>query len=149
MKERLLKFLNMENLSATRFADEIGVQRSSISHILSGRNKPSYDFIYKTLEKFSNINAEWLINGKGSMYKEDHEKVVNKVSEELSFDTGVKKPENKLNSEPTQEKVKDIINKQVIEQKNIEKRNIFDVKSVEKVIIFFSDGKFKEYSPEE
>jgi transcriptional regulator with XRE-family HTH domain len=54
-----------EQLSASMFADKVGVQRSSISHILSGRNKPSLDFILKVTTKFSFIDIQWLLNGKG------------------------------------------------------------------------------------
>jgi transcriptional regulator with XRE-family HTH domain len=53
-------------LTATLFADKIGVQRSSISHILSGRNKPSLDFILKITSEFSDVDIKWLLNGKGS-----------------------------------------------------------------------------------
>ena len=48
------------------FADKIGVQRSSISHILSGRNKPSLDFILKVTNEFTDVDIYWLLNGKGS-----------------------------------------------------------------------------------
>lgn len=68
MKDRLLKFLVAENISATQFADDIGVQRSSVSHILAGRNNPSFDFIQKTLSRYPHLNAEWLILGKGGMF---------------------------------------------------------------------------------
>src|SRR4030066_1678355 len=71
MKDRIIKFLTQENLSATKFADEIGVQRSSISHILSGRNNPSFDFIQKILTRYRNLNSEWLLLGSGPMYKKD------------------------------------------------------------------------------
>jgi transcriptional regulator with XRE-family HTH domain len=70
MKERLSQFLQLEQLSPARFADILGVQRSGISHILSGRNKPGFDFIEKVLTKFPEMNAEWLITGKGKTYKE-------------------------------------------------------------------------------
>ena len=69
MKDQLNKIMEAEGMNPAKFADEIGVQRSSISHILSGRNKPSFDFISKVLKRFSGINAEWLITGKGSMIK--------------------------------------------------------------------------------
>src|SRR5690606_15634735 len=52
--------------SAAAFADKIGVQRSSISHILSGRNKPSLDFILKILAAYPDVELYWLLNGKGS-----------------------------------------------------------------------------------
>ncbi len=63
---RLKKIMDYYGLSASAFADKVGVQRSSISHILSGRNKPSLDFILKVLHAYPEVNLYWLINGKGS-----------------------------------------------------------------------------------
>jgi len=70
MKERILEFLKQENKSSAQFAEEIGVQASGISHILSGRNNPSLDFVLKMLEKYKFLSTDWLLFGKGSMYKE-------------------------------------------------------------------------------
>ena len=67
MKERLIRLLDSEQLSASKFADKIGVQRSSVSHVLSGRNKPSYDFLQKTLISFPGLSSEWLMLGQGEM----------------------------------------------------------------------------------
>jgi transcriptional regulator with XRE-family HTH domain len=72
MKERILDFLKKENKSSSQFAEEIGVQPSGISHILSGRNNPSLDFVLKMLERYSYLSTDWLLFGKGSMYKEQH-----------------------------------------------------------------------------
>ncbi len=69
MEDRLLKLLDTEQLTSAKFADAIGVQRSSVSHILSGRNKPSFDFLQKTLKAFPMLNADWLILGEGNMYE--------------------------------------------------------------------------------
>jgi len=69
MKDRLVQLLDLEQLSPSKFADIIGVQRSSISHVLSGRNKPSFDFLQKTLKAFPGLNADWLIQGEGTMYE--------------------------------------------------------------------------------
>jgi transcriptional regulator with XRE-family HTH domain len=68
MKERLIQLLDLEQLTPSKFADTIGVQRSSVSHLISGRNNPSFDFIQKTLTAFPGLNAEWLILGQGAMY---------------------------------------------------------------------------------
>ncbi|MFO7844898.1 MAG: helix-turn-helix transcriptional regulator, partial [Bacteroidales bacterium] len=68
MKERILALLKEKQISATKLAEIIDVQRSSISHILSGRNKPSFDFIEKILMAYPDLNAQWLITGKGEMY---------------------------------------------------------------------------------
>ena len=67
MKERIQKIIDLEKLTASKFADIIGVQRSSVSHIISGRNKPSLDFVQKILSKFPEINTDWLLSGKGSI----------------------------------------------------------------------------------
>jgi transcriptional regulator with XRE-family HTH domain len=144
MKERILKILNNEGLSATKFADIIGVQRSSISHIISGRNKPSYDFISKTLEKFPGVNAEWLINGKGNMYKED----LRESTPELFTVKDLKKEEKNIRIEDKNERKDD---KETAE--NTGKFNVKDmvtkVNKIERVIILLSDGKFREYTQSE
>jgi transcriptional regulator with XRE-family HTH domain len=62
---RLKKLMEHHQLSASTFADKIGVQRSSISHILSGRNKPSLDFILKVTSEFKDVDLYWLLNGTG------------------------------------------------------------------------------------
>ena len=64
--ERLQKIIDFNNLTASSFADRIGVQRSSISHILSGRNKPSLDFILKIIKECPEVELYWLLNGEGS-----------------------------------------------------------------------------------
>jgi len=64
--KRLQKVIDFYGESASSFAEKIGVQRSSISHILSGRNKPSLDFIMKVLSSFPEVELYWLLNGKGT-----------------------------------------------------------------------------------
>ena len=76
MNNRLQQFLELENLTPARLADMLGVQRSGLSHILSGRNKPSYDFLTRILTKFPHISADWLMTGKGKAYKESSESVI-------------------------------------------------------------------------
>ena len=71
MKERILEFLKKENKTSSQFAEEIGVQASSVSHIISGRNKPSLDFVVKMLQRFDDLSTDWLIFGKGDMYKDN------------------------------------------------------------------------------
>ena len=63
------KVIDFHQLTASMFADKIGVQRSSISHILSGRNKPSLDFILKVIAEFDEVDMYWLLNGKGTFPK--------------------------------------------------------------------------------
>ncbi len=69
MNQRLQQFLFAENISQAQFAETINVARASVSHILSGRNKPGFDFISGMVAKYPNLNVEWLITGKGKMYK--------------------------------------------------------------------------------
>lgn len=63
---RLQKIIEFHEESASGFAEKIGVQRSSISHILSGRNKPSLDFVMKVLQAYPDVSLYWLLNGKGT-----------------------------------------------------------------------------------
>jgi transcriptional regulator with XRE-family HTH domain len=62
-RERLKKLIETEGLTASKFAEKIGTQRSSVSHVLSGRNKPSLDFVIKVTNAFKDITLDWLING--------------------------------------------------------------------------------------
>ena len=64
--KRLERILKYYGLSGSAFADRIGVQRSSISHLLTGRNKPSLEFVLKVVKNFPEVNLYWLLNGKGS-----------------------------------------------------------------------------------
>ncbi len=63
IKERIQLIMKMHNLTASALADQLGVQRSNISHIISGRNKPSLDLLEKLILKFPRVNAHWLITG--------------------------------------------------------------------------------------
>jgi transcriptional regulator with XRE-family HTH domain len=71
MKERILLLIKAKNFTAAQFADEIGVQKSGVSHILSGRNNPSLDFVQKILTRFPELSSEWLIFGRGPMMLND------------------------------------------------------------------------------
>lgn len=166
MKDRLLKFLTNEEISATKFADEIGVQRSSISHILSGRNKPSYDFIQKILTRYPILNSDWLILGKGKMYKTDQPENAttnnsNKINlqadlfsslaeqndktEEISPEKPNQEPDNTLKSEYSHKKPSDDLKEELPLTYKSEKKDV----KVEQVVIFYSDGTFKAFKPQE
>ena len=69
MNTRLKQFLAAENISQSQFADTIKVVRASVSHVLSGRNKPGYDFIAAIMAAYPDLNLEWLMLGKGKMYR--------------------------------------------------------------------------------
>jgi len=76
MHERLKNWMEIEGLKSSALADSIGVNRATISHILSGRNKPSIDFLEKLLNVYPNINANWLISGIGYMQDNMEQKEV-------------------------------------------------------------------------
>ena len=69
MNTRLKQFLAAENISQSQFADTIKVVRASVSHVLSGRNKPGYDFIAAIMSAYPDLNIDWLMLGKGKMYR--------------------------------------------------------------------------------
>ena len=121
MKERLMQLMNHLGMTAARFADEIGVQRSGISHILSGRNQPGYDFIVKTLLKFQDIDSDWLLTGRGNMLKDEK-----KSGNSQAKNTGT-------------------IPESVDRQKETGK--VTNVNSIERVIILNRDGTFDHYNP--
>lgn len=76
MNTRLQMFLDAENISQSQLADTIGVARASVSHILSGRNKPGFDFIENMSKHFPTLNLEWLVTGTGKMYKSASDTVI-------------------------------------------------------------------------
>jgi transcriptional regulator with XRE-family HTH domain len=155
MKDRILQFLAIESLSPTRFADQLGVQRSGVSHILAGRNKPSYDFIEKMLLTFPNINAEWLLLGKGEMYKAPTKAVPQTLS---LFEEHPLQKEAATNTAPPNEKSdneKNNTEKIGMEKAKTEKPVALQHfiaqkpdKTVENITIFYSDKTFCAYQPE-
>lgn len=78
---RFKKLMDDSELSAAQMADKIGVQRSAISHVLSGRNKPSLDFVLKVLDAFGDVSAEWLLKGE----KQPHITTRKATEKDLSF----------------------------------------------------------------
>ena len=131
MKDRIAKIIEEEGLSATRFAEEIGVQASSISHIVSGRNKPSTDFLMKLLERFRGLNAEWLLTGRGNMFKGENEleNIISETEKKL-FTTDSQQVKSKVDS-PQNPIYPSVTNK-----------------DVEKIIIFYKNKTFKTYFPD-
>ncbi|WP_027381553.1 helix-turn-helix transcriptional regulator [Chryseobacterium daeguense] len=81
LNERISKVIEYSGLTPSEFADEVDVQRSSISHITSGRNKPSLEFIIKIKSRFPEILWDWLVNGDGEMLKSDLSETVKKTEE--------------------------------------------------------------------
>lgn len=155
MEDRLVQFLKTEGISPTRFAERIGVQRSSISHILSGRNKPSYDFIIKILDSFPALNPDWLLRGKGLMYKNEVP-----VQPGLFDNMNIRNVENSVEpehaeeipiTEDSEESAAHTKTPFVPESTPIPATMAENAhgKSVQKIVIFYSDRTFSDYIPEE
>ena len=88
MHSRLKYWMEMEALKSSKLADNIGVNRATISHILSGRNKPSIDFLQKLLSSYPELNANWLISGVGDMkenQKQNEEKDSKSIGKVVVF----------------------------------------------------------------
>lgn len=148
MKDRIAKFLKSENISSSKFADEIGVQRSSISHIIAGRNNPSLELIQKILNRFDKINPDWLILGKGDMYRPG--KGIPSLFDQGFVETPVTnqilKPKEVEEPVKVEQKVENKVDNHVISN-NQEITNPVKNKRIEKMIILYNDGTFDNYSP--
>ncbi|CAN1539127.1 Cro/C1-type helix-turn-helix domain [Flavobacteriaceae bacterium] len=141
--KRLEKILDYYNLNASSFADKIGVQRSSLSHLLSGRNKPSLDFILKINDIFPEVDLYWILNGKGNFPKIE------------SSNENVQSPI--LNSDsPTPINLFPKIEAPIEMEKNVNKTNSKQLPSnvnfeisdeIEKIVFFYKNGTFKIFNP--
>lgn len=81
MNKRFQKWLDYNDINSNKLAEKINVSRATISHIISGRNKPSVDFLHKILKKYPDLNLNWLVTGVGSMKIDDNikKRIVDKV----------------------------------------------------------------------
>lgn len=86
MNTRLKQFIAAENITQAQLADTINVVRASVSHILAGRNKPSYEFISGLMRHYPNLNMEWLMFGKGKMYKNAPAEAPDEAAAQVSGD---------------------------------------------------------------
>ena len=149
--KRLEIILDYYSLNASAFADKIGVQRSSLSHLLSGRNKPSLDFILKILEVFPDVDLYWILNGKGNFPKNSDENNSGiSAAKTSSAPTPISQNQIAENLfSPTEIPVV----KNIVENTNsIVKENITISTSsneIDKIVIFYKNGTFKDYKPSE
>lgn len=129
ISSRITKIMEQQQLSSAAFADTIGVQRSSISHILSGRNKPSLDFVLKTILAFPSYSADWLLFGKQS------EQPIQAIEETMPV------PDDEDATKATGPVVKAI--KTSVSPPSI---SIDTTQNpIDKVVLLLNDGSFKEY----
>lgn len=133
MNTRLKQFLAAENITQAQLADNLNVVRASISHILSGRNNPGYDFIRVMMQKYPKLNMEWLILGKGKMYKESPADVQPLFEEDplQVFTPAETKPQPLIQEDK-------VIIPEIQPQKTITQRQI------KKIIVFFDDNSYQE-----
>ena len=141
MQERFKQLLEEKNLTATRFAAMIKVNASAMSHILNGRSKPGFDVLDKIAQAFPDVNLNWLISGKGSLYN-------NRIST----------PAKEVEKIPVQKNLFEEEEKRFpIEEKNTKTEEILRPavsvasiptakgKKVKRIILFFEDGSFEDY----
>ena len=144
---KLQTILDYYSLTASAFADKIGVQRSSLSHLLSGRNKPSLEFVLKISDVFPEVDLYWLLLDKGEFPKEgDSDNTITEILNKPSTSTI---ETNLFDQTEIQEESFSKENKTEAEiSKSIEyinsKVNQIDV-AVEKIVVFYNDGTFKQY----
>jgi transcriptional regulator with XRE-family HTH domain len=132
--------MKLNNLTASAFADEIGVQRSSVSHILSGRNKPSLEFIQKVISKYPKVDAAWLISGATSVQSKI------KQPEELGISAREKlanteRQQNDASTSSTLDKKMEAVPADGDKIRDSEKR-------ITKILVFYSNGTFEELKSE-
>ena len=141
-----LEFL-MENysLNASAFADKIGVQRSSISHLLSGRNKPSLDFVLKIQEFLPEVNLYWILNGKEKFLKHE-QKENNNIEKKQEVAPTLFEVKSLLNSEKNDEvKIENIAVKNTIPISSNHQDTAHVNSNIFKIVIFYNDGSFKDF----
>ncbi len=129
-RQRLEQVIEAEKMSAKQFAQEIGIQGGTLSNIINGRNNPSLDVLQRVLNRFRTLSSDWLILGVGSMYRPNGEG-----------------PDNTLfNIKPLEQTKKEdeTAAKPASETQNMPVVAPAAAKTVEKVVIFYSDGTFEE-----
>lgn len=136
---RLSFILKNYELSASSLADRIGVQRSSLSHLLSGRNKPSLDFILKLHQHFPEIDLYWLLKGEGSPNK----------AVQKTFESEEKVPITSKESTPvsTTPPSSPSSKRSIPDNAEGETKQFSIPTHVEKIVFFYTDGTFKAYTP--
>jgi len=131
--KRLQKILEYYGLSATSFSEKIDFNRSTISHLLSGRNKPSLEFVMKVLQQFPEVQLYWLLNGTGNFPSSSSEKSMESSAEFFST----------LETEDEKAQLSAVVEKSPSETKtDSESKNSSEI---ERIIIFYKDGSFKAY----
>lgn len=145
MKDRIQRIIDDKNMTPSRFADEVGINRPTVSHILNGRNNPGLEVLQRILSHYKDINAGWLISGDGPMYNSN---AGDSTIPFLFDETGENAGDYPINPEYP----KDLGSKtaisglKVIDNQSVAPKNIQQVK-VKKIAIFYSDNTYEEFIP--
>ena len=150
--KRLEIILDYYSLNASSFSDKIGVQRSSLSHLLSGRNKPSLDFILKILDVFPDVDLYWILNGKGTFPKK--QEVID--TKENTIDNSSKYSMSKpLQNESVPEDLFTVIQNTnpapafgTQKAETLNSPQEYTPSEIDKIVIFYKNGTFKSYNPD-
>ena len=145
MNRRLQQFLELEQLKPAQFADIMGIQRANVSHILSGRNKPSFEFIQKFLLKFPSVSPDWFILGKGKPFREQNQPESSLPSNSGDLFSG---QSGHTDISSPQEIMADN-DAEMIPDNSEEPRTVSGIsaKEVRRITLFYSDGTFQEFYP--
>jgi transcriptional regulator with XRE-family HTH domain len=128
--KRLEKILDYYGLTAAAFAEEIDFNRSTISHLLSGRNKPSLEFVMKLYQKFPEVDMDWLLFGKGNFPTSAQNEAMETV---------------KVKTTVSEKKAANLFSDENITEKSKMEQNVENQKQIEKIVIFYKDGSFNVY----
>ena len=156
-KEKIEKIMQTENLNSVQFAAEIGIQGSTLSHILNGRNKPSLDVLKRILNRFRTINSDWLILDIGSMYRTERNSQTLSLfdnydensSESVNYNqkTEEKRNQQKEANNFKTEKIVESTKNTEFQQEIMKLESTVAEKKVKKIIVYYSDNTFEEFTP--
>ncbi|MFA9195622.1 helix-turn-helix transcriptional regulator [Flavobacterium sp. FBOR7N2.3] len=144
--KRLEIILDYYGVNASAFADKIGVQRSSLSHLLSGRNKPSLDFILKILDVYPEIDLYWILNGKGSFPKTNSKPTELESTTHFSPTPAAPTPKTTADEDLFSESIPEDKKSAPITNRE-ENQDIYFDDTIEKIVFFYKDGTFKSFNP--
>lgn len=150
--KRIEVLLDYFGLSASAFADKLGVQRSGLSHLMSGRNKPSLDLVMKITESFPEVDLYWLLNGEGQFPKDDNAPTAPKqdATKPVSNEPNIKQPVMQDDLFSPSNDSKDTIgeNTDSVNDRVQENKGENDSNEIERIVVFYKNGTFKGYNPD-
>ncbi len=151
MREKLLNLMRSEGLTSSRLAELLGIQPSGISHILSGRNKPSFDFVQKILRRFPAVSPDWLLLDQGPMYRDKNdmsapasEPAIPSQPSQLPF-TDAPEAEHRADAATTADKPQGMVTGSEIAAASAD--NPAHRGNVKRIIVLFDDHTFESYNP--